>query len=66
MSKMLVVNRELAEGQDWSKLHQNNIFHAFISNPRLLELFINFDQISHWVDFLWRPRVEFWSDYLIK
>ena len=66
MSKMLVVNRELAEGQDWSKLHQNNIFHAFISNPRLLELFINFDQISHWVDFLWRPRVEFWSDCLIK
>ena len=34
-----------------SKFHKNNIFYVFISNPRLLEFFVNFDQIWPRVDF---------------
>ena len=36
---------KLTERQNWSKLPQNDIFQVSISNPRLLELFVNFDQI---------------------
>ena len=36
---------KLTERKNWSKLHQNDIFQVSISNPRLLELFVNFDQI---------------------
>ena len=45
---------KLTERKNWSKLHQNDIFQVSISNPRLLELFVNFDQI-------W-PRVDFCGD----
>ena len=36
---------ELTKRQNWSKIHQNDIFQVSISNPRLLEFFVNFDQI---------------------
>ena len=42
---------ELTEKQNWSKFHQNENFQVSISNPKLLELFVNFDQIWPKVDF---------------
>lgn len=43
--KIAMVNPGLIKGQNWSKPYQNNIFHFFYSNPRLSEIFINFNQI---------------------
>ena len=42
---MPMVNLGSTKGQNWLKPYQNNIFHVFKSNLRLLEIFINFDQI---------------------
>ena len=46
MTKMSLVNSRLTEHQNWLKLHQNNIFHVFTSNPRLSEIFINFTKFD--------------------
>ena len=35
----------LTEGQNWSKPPQNSIFYVFTQNPRLSEIFVNFDQL---------------------
>lgn len=48
--KIAMVNPGLIKGQNWSKPYQNNIFHFFYSNPRLSEIFINFNQIWPKVD----------------
>ena len=45
MTKMPLVNLGLTEGQNWSKPHQNNIFHVFTSNLRLSKIFVYFDQV---------------------
>ena len=56
MTKMPLVNLWLIEGQNWSKPPQNNIFHVFTSNPRLLEIFINYDQVWPGVDNWKQPK----------
>ena len=32
-------------GSNWSKPPQDNIFHVFTLNPRLLKIFVDFDQL---------------------
>ena len=46
MTKILLVNLGLTEGQTKSKLSQNNTFHSLTSNQSFSEIFGNFDQID--------------------
>ena len=53
MTKMLSVSLGLTKSQNWLKPPQKNNFHVFTSNPRLSEIFVNFDQV-------W-PEVDSWE-----
>ena len=46
-------NARLTKSQNWLKPPQKNNFHVFTSNPRLSEIFVNFDQV-------W-PEVDSWE-----
>ena len=50
MMKMPLVNSKLTESQTKSKSPKNSTFHSFTSNPIILEIFGNFDQVWPRVD----------------
>ena len=60
---MPLVNPGSIGGQNWLEPYQNNISHVFTSNSRLSKIFINFDLE---LTFLREPRVNFWSNCLIR
>ena len=59
MTKMPLINHELTKGQKWSNSIKMTSFHVFISNLRLFELFVNFDQIWLRIDFYGNQELTF-------
>ena len=53
MTKILLINLGLTEGQTRSKSIQNNTFHSISSNPSFSDIFSHFDQVWPKVDYKW-------------